>query len=135
MRKVIDFIPRYLPSVLVVLAILYLTLVPKPLPDTDMKLFPHADKVVHAIMFGGAYLCFYIDTRKCVGRITGKRIFFLMAVTVLFGGLIEILQDAMGLGRGGDWLDFLADAAGVCLSAFMVNIFCGKEVGLKVGKH
>lgn len=39
------------------------------------------------------------------------------ACATLFGGAIELLQSWMGLGRGCDMLDFLADGAGAMLSA------------------
>lgn len=112
-------IPAYVLSISVIAAILYLTLAPQPLPDNDLPLFPNADKVVHALMFGGAFFCFYTDRLKLRGKVSGLAILMLMIATVIFGGAVEILQDAMGLGRGGDILDFLADIAGVFLSALI----------------
>lgn len=51
-----------------------------------------------------------------------------MIIVVLFGGAIELLQGAMAMGRGEDWADFMADAAGavigwiICLSAWSVTV-------------
>lgn len=112
MRK----IPPYTLTCCCTLAILYLTLVPKPLPDNDIRLFEHADKVVHAIMFGTLYLCLYTDDRRRNAYITAPAMLVSAVGVILFGGLIEVLQDLMAMGRGGDILDFLADAVGVILA-------------------
>lgn len=48
-------------SSIVVIAILWLTLAPHPLPESDVPLFEHADKVVHALMFGGLVFALIID--------------------------------------------------------------------------
>ena len=39
---------------------------------------------------------------------------------VAIGGLIELLQGAMGLGRDAEWLDLVADALGVALGLILV---------------
>ena len=45
-----------------------------------------------------------------------RRLYWHVALSMLaLGGLIEIAQELMGLGRSADWLDFVADAAGVLL--------------------
>lgn len=110
--KFLKKLPGFSLSTICVIAILYLTLVPKPLPETDIQLFPHADKLVHAIMFGGLFFCLYVD-------MSIKKLSFYMVAAfsvIVFGGLIEIAQQNMGMGRGGDWLDFAADTAGVIIS-------------------
>lgn len=107
-------LPRWLITAVCTALILYLTLVPKPLPDNDLPLWEHTDKIVHAIMFGGLYFCIYIDLWR--GRRGPGRAAWLATLPVIaFGGLIEILQQAMNMGRGGDLLDFAADTAGVLL--------------------
>ena len=42
---------RWIATALVLLLILYLTLVPRPLPNTNIEI-PGLDKLAHAIMFG-----------------------------------------------------------------------------------
>ena len=39
-------------------------------------------------------------------------------VSILAGGCIELLQDAMALGRGAEWADFAADSLGVLVAFF-----------------
>ena len=44
--------------------------------------------------------------------------------TVALGAIVEVAQEAMGIGRSGDWIDFVADTAGGvlgCVSAIMIN--------------
>ncbi len=40
-------IPPMLPTIVVTIVILYLTLFPDPVPSDVIPLFPYADKVVH----------------------------------------------------------------------------------------
>jgi hypothetical protein len=47
----------------------------------------------------------------------------------LFGGVIELLQDAMGLGRGGDVWDFCADTVGALFFAAISPWFVAKFLG------
>ena len=39
-----------------------------------------------------------------------------------FGGLIEILQQSMGLGRTAEWADFAADIAGAFCAAMLYRV-------------
>lgn len=110
-------LPPFMLSALCGLAIIYLTLFPKPLPDNDLQLIPGADKIVHAIMFGGFALCLNLDfSRKKDFLIpNNSKLLYFGILSVAFGGIIELLQKFMDLGRGGDFPDFLADIAGVLL--------------------
>lgn len=110
-------VPAYMPSALVVAAILYLTLVPSPLPDTRLPLFPGADKLVHAAMFGGLALVLLVDASRSRRRVVGSAgAAALCLASGLFGGVIELLQMAMAMGRGAEWLDFAADLFGAAVA-------------------
>lgn len=106
---------RWVTTALVVLAILYLTLVPRPLPDAGVEI-PGLDKVVHAVMFGGLAFVACIDAaqrrRGSFGRLARGKGWFIALLSAVSGGLVEIAQMAMGAGRSGDLLDFIADCAG-----------------------
>ncbi len=107
--------PSWMFTVIVVIAILYLTLVPRPLPDMDIPLFPGIDKIVHAIMMMGMMWCICLDLARShiAAQIRPtKKLAIAFVATVIFGGVIELLQGCMGLGRGEDIYDFLADAIG-----------------------
>ncbi len=104
-------IPRWCASAVVLSAVLYLTLWPNPLPDNDIPFWEHTDKVVHALMMLGLYWALAWDVRR------GSP-WWLMLAVILFGGVIELLQDAMGMGRGGSWLDLAADSVGALIAWF-----------------
>lgn len=111
---------RWVATALVVLAILYLTLVPRPLPDNDIDI-PGLDKVVHALMFGGLAFVGCIDMARrgsnSYVRLPRRDIRIAVLAVSLFGGAVEIVQEAMSAGRSGDAFDFMADAAGAAVGA------------------
>lgn len=124
MRKLVLKTPPYLYSITVTVLILYLTLVPNPLPDDTPAMFPHADKIVHAVMFWAFYTSFAIDRMRqqikdgLSSRLSRKWLATIMTTTITFGLAIEIAQFAMGLGRGCDMLDFVADVVGAVVASY-----------------
>lgn len=114
---------RWLYTAIVVAAIFYLTLVPRPLPPELTPLIPGLDKAVHGIMFLVLTLvasldCGFRSRRQFVKPKTS----LLVAIAIcsaLFGGAIEIVQNAMNMGRGGDAADFAADAIGSFLGLLL----------------
>ncbi len=97
MRKFLNSLPVGLASVVVIAAVLYLTLYPDPLPDNDVQLFPGADKVIHALMMFGVSGCVAYDflrSRAYRAKITLPKglLASLLAMTILFGGVIQLLQ-------------------------------------------
>ncbi|MDE6126503.1 MAG: hypothetical protein K2G30_06060 [Muribaculaceae bacterium] len=136
-HKVYSRVPAWLFSALVVAAILWLTLAREPLPETSLPLIPGFDKIGHVCMFGGLYFALAFDWRlhrRMRGKEKSRRGLALGAVLlaglcVAFGGLIELLQEWMGQGRGADWLDFAADAAGVLFSV-VVTPWVLRRIGL-----
>lgn len=127
--RVLLLLPPWMFSILVIAAILWLTLAPDPLPDNDLPLFPGFDKVGHACMFGGLYFAAAFDwsTRHRKSHICpdtsfklpAKYAIAILVATIAFGGAIELIQGAMGMGRGCDIFDFLADIAGVAVAALI----------------
>lgn len=99
---------------LTTLAILWLTLAPKPLGENPPELFPGADKLVHAIMFGGLASMMLLDIqRKNRWRpVTGSRVWICALISSIFGALIEVAQAGMGMGRGFEFTDIIADTIG-----------------------
>lgn len=110
--------PPYIFSLVILLAICWLTLVPKPLPDSDFQLFPGADKVAHFIMFGAFSGALFIDMM----RAEKKRKPYLCAlfaagISIALGASVEYLQEAMCMGRSSEPGDVIADSLGaVCAS-------------------
>lgn len=119
-------LPRWTLTALCTAAIVYLTLVPKPLPDNDIQFWEHTDKIVHAIMFGGLYFCVALDLWR--GKRPPTRRIWAPALSVAaFGALIEILQQSMGMGRGGSLGDFAADVTGVALTVLTLSCIQNRQ--------
>ena len=114
-------IPAYMPTAVVLVVILYLTLLPQPLGEEDIHLFEGADKVVHFIMFGGLTGTFIFDRYRISKSLKLKGALFAAVCSTMLGVIIEILQDVMALGRGGN--DFW-DAAANTLGAFCAVYIC-----------
>lgn len=125
----LKFLPVWVPTALILGAILWLTLAPQPTPDLDIPLFPGIDKVAHALMFFALALTLWFDCgrRGHIWRSPAPRICLLCAAASLATGiLIEWLQRAMGLGRSFEWLDMAADSAG-CLLALLLMLAAGRK--------
>lgn len=115
-------LPRGLLTAVCAVLILYLTLAPKPLPDNDIPFWVHTDKIVHAIMFGTLYVCARFDTWR-IRRPDLTQSLLLVVVVSLAGGVIELLQQAMAMGRGASWADFAADIAGALVAMALLRLF------------
>lgn len=88
-------------SAVFTLVILYLSLDPDPIKQPSFLSFYGADKIVHFLMYfalTSAYLFDYVILKYPHRTRTNKEL-ALTAVAILLGGLIEVLQLYMGLGR------------------------------------
>ncbi len=120
-------VPSWLLTIVVSAAILYLTLFPKPLGDNDIRLFEDADKVVHAIMFGALYAAIVLDlwfrrirkSRSPNPFVSPKTAIAVAIFVSAAGGLIEVAQYLMELGRGMELADWIADTLGATLSMLL----------------
>lgn len=100
--------------------ILYATLSADPTGDVPMVLFPGADKLIHAVMFGGLAGAIAFDwQRGHRRRRMPARLMCLIGLGVaVFGAVDELAQMLLTRERSGDWLDWLADIAGVIVAVF-----------------
>ena len=103
-------------SVLCLSVILWLTLFPDPLGDTDIPLFPGADKLAHGLMFFGLTLCMLVDLKRKRGwkELQLPQISIVTLIGMLIGIGIEFLQPLVG--RSFEFLDMGADAFGAVLA-------------------
>jgi VanZ family protein len=75
------------------------------LPASDLPVIGLSDKLKHGMSY--ALLAFWFAS------ITTRRALSTLAVALLaFGGLIELLQEWMQLGRHAEWADLAANAVG-----------------------
>ncbi|GAC1311950.1 MAG: hypothetical protein NVSMB24_32530 [Mucilaginibacter sp.] len=88
--------------------------------------FPGFDKLVHCGFF------FLLVVMYCYGSIRqqssvplpykSKRVIIFTLVAILYGGIIELLQNYIFTWRTGDWADLFADSVGAMMGAFSVSV-------------
>ena len=88
------------------LSLIILTFCLITVPQTQLSGVDNIDKIVHFIFFFGLALIAWWES-------AGRKQRHLSFWTRF---LIEVLQDTITTNRSGDWLDFLADCAGVCVA-------------------
>lgn len=128
-RSFLEKLPPWILSIVCFLAICWLTLAPHPLPDNDIPLFPGADKIAHALMFGGFTFCIILDWNRRHGwpATIQKADWYAPDIASVLGIVTEILQKEMHAGRSGDVWDLIADITGAFLVATIVVIFKLKQ--------
>ena len=102
---------------LVILAVIYLSFF-RP-PSTDLDSIPHIDKVVHVCMYFGMSGMLWLEFLRAHRRDRAPLWHAWVGAflcPVLFSGVVELLQAYCTTYRGGDWLDFAANAAGAVLA-------------------
>jgi VanZ family protein len=83
------------------------------------------DKLVHAVIYFGMAFFLYWDLKCCsfAVRSEWKALALAMGVSIVFGGMIELLQKYAFVNRSGSWLDFFANGAGVLLFWICVSFY------------
>lgn len=110
-------LPAYANVSIVTALILYLTLFPDPLPEDTPPLFAGADKIVHAIMFWAMATAWMFDQYRRHHTLSSRSMAIIISITIALGGGVEMAQQLMGLGRGAELTDFVADCAGVTVAS------------------
>lgn len=120
-RRLLDKFPRYSFTLIILVAILWLTLAPQPFGDEEIPLFPGADKLIHAIMFAVLAGAEMFDwTRSHGWRIISWSEGFVMAlISAVIGIVIEFVQLGMSMGRSFEWLDMVSDFEGAILALLL----------------
>lgn len=126
--KILDRIPRFLTSAVVTAGVLYLTLAPRPFGSVRIPLFEGSDKVVHFMMFFAMAFAYHFDFRRGKKPVDEARLMGWIFVSLsAFGGLIELAQWKMRMGRSGDWYDLLADIAGAVYGIILAWLISAKN--------
>ena len=112
------FLKRYPVSLLVISAVVYLSFF-RP-PSTDLDGIPGIDKVVHVCMYFGMSGMLWFEFLRAHRRDHTPLWHAWVGAflcPVLFSGVVELLQAYCTTYRGGDWLDFAANATGAVLAS------------------
>lgn len=124
-HRVCRVLRTYPLSILSAIALVYLSFM-----KTDGSLLPvgmNVDKVIHFFMYLGASAVFWVEWIRAHTRyksFTLKGVLYCVVFPVLVSGLIELGQEYLVEYRTGDWLDFVANACGVVLSAIIAYSYC-----------
>lgn len=102
----------YWRSILVACAIAYGCLLRKPL--YTLPPIEHGDRWAHWLAFMVLALVLQWDSNR-VGLKNGPRWLVVALLPMLYGGLIEVIQEKYFYPRTGDWMDWVADVVGVVL--------------------
>lgn len=116
----LHYFKKYPVSILIIATVVYLSFFKPPSIDTGFEI-PHLDKVVHFCMYFGMSGMLWLEflrSHKDKGNQRMTRAWVgACLLPVLFSGAVELLQEYCTDYRGGDWLDFLANATGaLCAS-------------------
>lgn len=123
MDNILRFFRHYGLSICVALTILYLCMMPGNDSNFDIKI-PNMDKYVHAVMY--FVLSFTISLNLYQEYTKFKSMTMVMwalVIPILFGGLIEVMQDKFTVSRSCDIFDLLADALGAILGYLFASWF------------
>lgn len=117
------FIRKYPVSLLVIVAVIYLSFF-RP-PSTDLNTIPGIDKVVHVCMYFGMSGMLWLEFLRAHRRDNTPLWHAWVGALlcpVLFSGVVELLQAYCTTYRGGDWVDFVANTAGALLASGVAQV-------------
>lgn len=118
LRAFMKRVPVWLPTLICLCVILWLSLSPRPFGDMDIPSVIDLDKLAHMLMFFGFTLCVLFDTmhaRNC-RRLSLVAVALISFIGLGLGAGIEYLQGAMDCGRSFEYADMIADAFGAVLA-------------------
>jgi hypothetical protein len=112
------YIRKYPVSLSIIIAVIYLSFFKPPSVNIGVS---NLDKFAHFCMYAGLSGILWIEflrNHRNNGYTALWRAWVGAALCpILFGGIIEVLQEYMTSHRGGDWLDFFANTGGVIFAS------------------
>jgi len=123
-----EFIVSFWKTIIWVGIVLFLSLSSgENLPHPRWLMFPHIDKMIHFMMYFVFALVLIHDLKrsgKILPKHDGNKIILIsVLIVIIWGGILEILQQIPAIRRDCDFFDFLANAAGAFLAAAFYRIF------------
>lgn len=117
--KTIKFLSKNRNSILWGLVIFILcTMPPSGFPKVTVS---GLDKLVHFGLFAVLTLLVISEnnTLRVLGNVSQKTRLVGIAVSIVYGGLVELLQLKVFTYRGADWFDLIADVMGTLIAAWL----------------
>lgn len=89
------------------------------------------DKLVHIIMYSVLVFVFLRGFRKQGSKrdISKKTIYIVLSISIVFGGITEVLQNILFIRRNGNVYDFLADIVGCAIGLIVYFLYQRKKNG------
>ncbi|HZK04015.1 MAG TPA: VanZ family protein [Bacteroidaceae bacterium] len=112
---------KYPLSILAILAITLLSLINTP--QSNIESFKLSDKIAHFFLYLFFELLLWFEHGKnnnCFPKISN--LIIIIIFPILFGGVMELGQKYLTETRSAEWLDFIANTAGV-LTAAVIGAF------------
>ena len=125
------YIKKYPFSLLVVMAVVYLSFFNPSDVDSDLFKIPHIDKIVHFCMYGGVSGMLWLEYLWGHRTYRSPMWHAWIGATLcplMFSAAIELLQEELTTHRGGDWLDFVANAAGIFFATLLGRYVLSKWI-------
>lgn len=105
-----------------------------PMDDLDLggPQIPYMDKWVHMGFYFVAMLLgsFFLWERFRHRLRKGPSMRWMGVALAVYGMIIELLQEGMGLDRSAEWTDLAANVVGICLGAWLVWVLTSKQESL-----
>ena len=123
------FLKAYTPAIIWAITVFVLSAVPGD--NIPMPPILNADKIAHLgvyFILCAALIYGFLRADSCAN--INKSIVVAILISVLFGGMLEILQQHLFVGRFGDILDFAANSTGAILAGLLVLPFKNKILKL-----
>lgn len=119
---------KYKFSIIIALAITYLSLFKPPKIDLSIAYIENIDKLAHLIMY--AALTYSIIKESKIKDKFLTKYFCIFSISTIFGGAMEILQNYFPP-RTASWGDFIADAIGSALPLVIITFLRIYDYGHK----
>jgi VanZ family protein len=115
-----NILKYYRPAILWALFILVMCSVKFGPVSNSPMFFLGFDKLVHSgFFFVLVILCFYgLVQQQFLPVIPYKPVLLIVGLSILYGGIIELLQLYVFTWRSGEWDDLFADAVGASMGGF-----------------
>ncbi len=98
-------------------SVLYLST--RTISGIPIPLFSGADKIAHFVFYS-IMVCLVAWGYHKRHRLNLSKLLLAAYWSVLFGGLIELIQHYLVEGRTGEWADFMANTIGVLIGSFII---------------
>ncbi len=95
--------------------------------NSDLPKIRNLDKIVHIIMYFTLGFTLYYDYLKDNGKRVNHFLILLIVGAILYGGVIEIVQEYFTARRTAEWLDWGADILGVGLGFSLGRLLLKKK--------